>query len=282
VQLNTFHAPDNWYEGSQTELDAIWDNPQSVGKPSMLKSPDINDIHADATIEVSTSLIEKIALEAAWSHIVGQIYQQLCPNIVADLATVIQDIHQATSDDNGEKVILKVEAYFNAIQRMTNFLPKAETWTIDVVQHFIRHLIDDVRQQLSAIQAITTIQQQHRGNHTNRTQTFRERMQQPPLPNSRLIGSRGLPSMKSQLSRLWPTSIPRSLIGPSKNIKRRSVGAVAKNIPMPTAKGKSFAPTRTNQESSNKQQKRAKTTTIGSKIVKATRSAWSITTSRTP
>jgi hypothetical protein len=109
------HQTTGSYEGSQTELDAIWDNPRSVGKPFMLKSPDINDVHADATIEVSTSLIEKIALEAAWSHIVGQIYQQLCPNVVADLATVIQDIHQSTSDDNGEKVILKVEAYFNAI-----------------------------------------------------------------------------------------------------------------------------------------------------------------------
>jgi hypothetical protein len=150
VQLNTFHAPANWYEGNQVELDAIWDNPGSVGKPFMLKSPDINDIHADATIEVSNSLIEKIVLEAAWTHIVGQIYQQLCPNVVADPATVIQDIHQATTDDNGEKVILKVEAYFNAIQHMTNFLPKAETWTIDVVQHFITHLIDNVRQQLSA------------------------------------------------------------------------------------------------------------------------------------
>jgi hypothetical protein len=64
-----------------------------VGKPFMLKSPDINDIHANATIEISSYLIEKIALEAAWTHIVGQIYQQLCPNVVADPDTVIQDIH---------------------------------------------------------------------------------------------------------------------------------------------------------------------------------------------
>jgi hypothetical protein len=51
VQLNTFHAPNNWYKaGTQADLDAIWDNPRSVGKPLMLKSPDINDIHAVATI----------------------------------------------------------------------------------------------------------------------------------------------------------------------------------------------------------------------------------------
>jgi hypothetical protein len=150
VQLNSFHAPDDWFDATQEELDAIWDNPQSVGKAFMLKSPDINHIHADATIEISSHLIDKIALKASWTHIVDQIYQQLCPNVVTDPARVIQDIHQATTDEKGEKVILKVEEYFNAIQRMTNFLSKTETWTIDVVQHFITHLIDDVRQQISA------------------------------------------------------------------------------------------------------------------------------------
>jgi hypothetical protein len=133
VQLNTFHAPDDWFNGTQEELDTIWNNPRNVGKPFMLKSPDINDIHADAMIEITSHLVDKIALEASWTHIVDQIYQQLCPNVVADPSTVIQDIHQAMTDNKGEKVILKVEEYFNAIQRMKNCLPKTETWTIDVV-----------------------------------------------------------------------------------------------------------------------------------------------------
>jgi hypothetical protein len=75
VQLNTFHAPDDWFNGTQEDLDAIWDNPRSVGKPFMLKSPDINDIYADATIEITSNLVDKIALEASWTQIVGQIYQ---------------------------------------------------------------------------------------------------------------------------------------------------------------------------------------------------------------
>jgi hypothetical protein len=260
VQLNSFHAADDWFNNTQEELDAIWDNPRSVGKPFMLKSPDINDIHADAMIEISSHLVDKIALEASWTHIVDRIYQQLCPNVVADPATVIQDIHQATTDEKGEKVILKVEEYFNAIQRMTNFLSKTETWTIDVVQHFITHLIDDVRQQISAIgyaydptlascqpySQITSLQRAFAAASSAEQQINRVKR----IAKHEISAQSSVAQVNTSQSRI------RRL----KNTKRGIAGDAGATILMPTAKDKSSVPTRTDQESLSKQQKPERTT----------------------
>jgi hypothetical protein len=39
-------------------------------------------------------------------------------------------------------------AYINAMQCLTSFLPKSSDWSIDVPQHFLSHLIIDVRDQM--------------------------------------------------------------------------------------------------------------------------------------
>jgi hypothetical protein len=84
VQLDTFHGADDWFQGNQAQLDAIWDNPKSVGKPFQLLAPSIQDNLTDATIESNYALLEKIALEASWDYITSQIYQQICPQVGVD------------------------------------------------------------------------------------------------------------------------------------------------------------------------------------------------------
>jgi hypothetical protein len=150
VRLHTFHGADGWFQGDQAQLDKIWDNPKSVGKPFQLLAPSIQDNLADATIESNYTLLEKIALEASWDYITSQIYQQISPQVGVDPASILQDIHHSSKDEKGEVKVLSVEQYFNAIQRMTNFLPKSGTWPLDVGQHFFTHLLDDVRQQMTA------------------------------------------------------------------------------------------------------------------------------------
>jgi hypothetical protein len=79
-----------------------------------------------------------------------KIFLQICPNFVNDLAAMIQSIHQVSYDSStpDKKIIILVSQYFNAIQRLTSFLPKRRDWSIDVTQHFLSHLVIDVRDQM--------------------------------------------------------------------------------------------------------------------------------------
>eukprot|EP00957_Ditylum_brightwellii_P117457 8958468-Ditylum_brightwellii.AAC.1 len=43
-----------------------------------------------------------------------------------------------------------VEEYHKRILQMTNFLPKKENWGLDVTQHFITHLVPEIKQQMTA------------------------------------------------------------------------------------------------------------------------------------
>jgi hypothetical protein len=65
-------------------------------------------------------------------------------------AAIIQSIHQVSFDPTtpDKKIILSVSQYFNAIQRLTSFLPKSWDWSVDVTQHFLSHLIIDVCDQM--------------------------------------------------------------------------------------------------------------------------------------
>jgi prophage DNA circulation protein len=108
----------------QSIIDAVWDHPKSYRKPFTLKPPEITDTNADAVIESTSLILDKIAQEFAWSTITAKVYIQLCPNVVENPAAVIQSIHQVTKDSEGAPITLSVEAYFNSVQRMTNFLPK--------------------------------------------------------------------------------------------------------------------------------------------------------------
>jgi hypothetical protein len=156
---------------------------------------------------------------------------------------------------------------------MTNFLPKAESRTIDVVQHFITHLIDDVRQQLSATgyhYDPTTASRQPYEQITNLQRAYAAASSAEQQINRVKRIAKHEISTQSFVANVDTSVADRTI---KKYKKRRSVGAVARSTLMTTARGKSYAPTRTDLESSNKQQKRANTTTTGSKIVKATRSA---------
>jgi hypothetical protein len=151
VSLNTFHGPADWHSiVDQPTLDAIWDHPKSYRKPFTLNPPAITDVNADAVIESEASVLEKLALKAAWPTIIKKVHDQLCPNILGDPASVIQAIHQVTRNAEGDKVTLSVEQYFTSVQRMTTFLPTSGNWTIDVTLHFQTHLREDIRQQMKA------------------------------------------------------------------------------------------------------------------------------------
>jgi hypothetical protein len=124
VSLNTFHGPADWHSiVDQPTLDAIWDHHKSYRKPFTLNPPAITDVNADAVIESEASVLEKLTLDAAWPTITKKVYDQLCPNILGNPASVIQAIHQVTRNAEGEEVTLSVEHYFTSVQRMTNFLP---------------------------------------------------------------------------------------------------------------------------------------------------------------
>jgi hypothetical protein len=143
LSLNTFHGDDNWATAwDQATLDArIWNHPRSLTYPFVLIPPKIDNIHADAIVKSSSSGLERLALEAAWSTITTtKIFQQVCPNITQDPAAVIQNIHQSSQIDGVAKEFT-TEEFFNVIQRMTGFFPHSDDmpWPIDVTQHFLTH-----------------------------------------------------------------------------------------------------------------------------------------------
>ncbi len=153
VTLQTFFGPDDWASSTdQTILDAIWDHPKSLKKPFNLIPPSIVDPNADAQIQIKACVdtLESLTPTAAWEDISKKIFPQICPNSVDDPSSIIQSIHQVSynSSTPDQKIILSVTQYFNAIQRLTSFLPKSRDWSIDVTQHFLSHLVTDVRDQM--------------------------------------------------------------------------------------------------------------------------------------
>jgi hypothetical protein len=153
IALRTFFGPDDWATSIDQEiLDAIWDHPRSLKKPFNLIPPSIVDPNADAQIRIKECVdtLENLTLTAAWEDIAKKIFAQICPNFVEDPAAIIQGIQQVSYDSAtpDQKIILSVTQYFNAIQRLTSFLPKNRDWSIDVTQHFLSHLVIDVRDQM--------------------------------------------------------------------------------------------------------------------------------------
>jgi hypothetical protein len=131
-------------------------------------------------------------------------------------------------------------------------------------------------------QAIITTQTRLQDSHLNKSRISNVLSQQPPLLSSRRsIESSVLQNMRFQLSLSLPKSILQSPIGRLKNIKRRNVAAAAKSTRMPTIRDRSFAPTKTNQGSSNRLPTPAKNTMTGSRTARPTRNACSTVISRT-
>jgi uncharacterized Zn finger protein (UPF0148 family) len=153
LQLSTFFGPHDWANSNdQAILDAIWDHPRSLQKPFYLIPPSIVDNNAGAQIQIKECLdaLETLTLTAAWEDISSKIFAQICPNFVDDPAAIIQSIHQVFYDSTtpGKKITLSVLQYFNAIQRLTSFLLKSDSWSMDVTQHFLFHLVVDIRDQM--------------------------------------------------------------------------------------------------------------------------------------
>jgi uncharacterized Zn finger protein (UPF0148 family) len=110
------------------------------------------DNNADAQIQIKECLdaLETLTLTAAWEDISSKIFAQICPNFVDDPAAIVQSIHQVSYDSTtpDKKITLCVLQYYNAIQRLTSFLPKSALWSIHITQHFLSHLVVGIRDQM--------------------------------------------------------------------------------------------------------------------------------------
>jgi hypothetical protein len=153
LQLTTFFGPHDWANSNdQAILDANWDHPRSLQKPFYLIPSSIVVNNADAQIQIKECLdaLETLTLTAAWEDISSKIFAQICPNFVDNPAAIIQSIHQVSynSTTPDKKITLSVLQYFNAIQCLTSFLPKSASWSIDVTQHFLSHLVVGIRDQM--------------------------------------------------------------------------------------------------------------------------------------
>lgn len=150
VVLTTSWIPDDWAYSTQANYDAVLNAPGSVGKPFDLKAPAIkNDPNSEATFQISQfdERLEEIALEASWDTICTTIFQEICPTTIDDPSVALQSIRQSSKDQLGKSVSLSVHAYYKSIKQYTDFFPKSGAWPLDVVQHFITHLDDDIRTQ---------------------------------------------------------------------------------------------------------------------------------------
>jgi hypothetical protein len=151
VNLTTFHGNDNWAHDTQEEFEQITKSDTSIGRPFDLKPPSItDDINLEAVINVgvSTNRLEEIALEAAWDTITNTVYREICPTAISDPCSALQNILQSITNQNtGEKETMSVQDYYSAIKQYTDFFPKKGDWPMDVVQHFISHLNEGLRQQ---------------------------------------------------------------------------------------------------------------------------------------
>jgi hypothetical protein len=153
VPSTTFFGPNDWATSNgQTVLDAIWDHPKSLNKPFFLIPPSIINANANAQICIKECVdtLETLILSAAREDISKKIFVQIFPNFVDDPAAIIQSIHQVSYDSTlpDKKIILSVLQYFNAIQCLTSFLDKSSSWSINMTQHFLLHLLVDILDQM--------------------------------------------------------------------------------------------------------------------------------------
>ena len=150
VELSTSFIAEDWAHSNQANYETVTLNNTSARKPFYLNPPVIEaDINSDVTINISgmESRIEEVSLEAAWNTICSTVLQELCPTMVQDPATHLQSIHQSSKDHNGDIIELTVQEYYKCIKSYTDFFPKSGNWPLDVVQHFITHLNEDIRLQ---------------------------------------------------------------------------------------------------------------------------------------
>jgi hypothetical protein len=149
AELTTFFGADGWlHNGDQEAFTAIFEHPECVRAPFDLDPPTINDVNIDAVtnIESSKQAIEKLSLLAAWKDITDAVYSDICPTAINDPISVLQDVRQhVTNAVTNEGETMSVEQYYRTVKACTNFFNQDENWPIDVVQHFITHLVEDLR-----------------------------------------------------------------------------------------------------------------------------------------
>jgi hypothetical protein len=77
VSLNTFYCTDDWhFSTDHLTIDVSWDYPMRNHKPFTLKPPKITDTNADAVIESTSLLIDKITQKAAWPTMTSKVCTQ--------------------------------------------------------------------------------------------------------------------------------------------------------------------------------------------------------------
>ena len=148
-RINTFHGPSDWAHIDQPTFETITLRDGAIGKPFYLKNPAIEqdtNVKARVDITTATTTLEEIALEAAWETINSTIYRELCPTTIHDPCAALRDLHQTQLDETtGEQITMTVQEFYTAIKNYTDFFTKDGNWPMDVVQHFILNLTEEIR-----------------------------------------------------------------------------------------------------------------------------------------
>ena len=148
IDLKTFAGRGDWLHGSQTRFLEVVHRTDSVGQPFLLKAPEI-DGDAIMNIAAAVNRLDEIALEAAWDTITDTIHKELCPLAISDPVIALQNLrHNIVDESTGTMTSRSVHEYYSSIKQITDFFPKTGTWPIDVVQHFLSHLDDEIRIQV--------------------------------------------------------------------------------------------------------------------------------------
>ena len=148
-EMNTFHGQADWAHSTQENFENITLREDAIGKPFYLKNPDIEqdtNVKARLDINAATNALEEIALEAAWETINSTIYREICPTTIHDPCAALRDLQQTHIDENtGEQINMTVQEFYTAIKNYTDFFTKDGNWPMDVVQHFIFNLREEIK-----------------------------------------------------------------------------------------------------------------------------------------
>jgi hypothetical protein len=152
LQLNTFHGPDDWASSNdQNIVDAVLHSPSSFGEPFKLEPPAIDNRNPAVVVSTKDKL-HSAAMEVAYASILPRIFEQICPGADNDPIKIITALRQSSIDDKGEKVILSIKQFHSNLLNVTNFLSSSADaiWPVDITQHFVTHLLNDITEQMHA------------------------------------------------------------------------------------------------------------------------------------
>jgi hypothetical protein len=152
IELNTFHGPNDWASSlDQTVIDSVLRSPSAFGEPFDLEPPAI-DNRNPAVIVSTKHKLHSTAMEAAYASILPKVFEQICPGVDNDPIKIITALRQSSMDNKGENVTLSIKQFHSNLLNVKNFLSNSADaiWPVDITQHFVTHLLNDITEQMHA------------------------------------------------------------------------------------------------------------------------------------